>query len=490
VGAFGGLIEERLSLNESGDRIVSTRLTPDQPLVREEFPRPSRSEMDGYRDAIVATLSPALADEVKDHDLAEPLRAVLAKAVPMAVRKRIATATSDAPADRLVAIEITLASATLEGYPWELIGEPGVISPAAHHVVAWRSVMSSPGSLMPKQSRQSILLAGSAPMLRTSAYVADELSMIESKLPEDESIKKAGDPHLVLNALSKLLKEHRPAVFHFAAHGTKEGFQLEAEPGPTLEELNVDPETIGAELRRSDVCVAVFNCCDSATPPSPRDRTAAHTIADLSEAAVVGMAGKIQPYAAALFGSAFHASLAYGASVVEAYYQGIRQIRSQDNFTRMWSLPVLYSRTANVIPFPATDEARARRGFEQIGQHLNKLSLELADIADMKCRSAREWAEQTATASARIDCIASYMPALIGARPAASTDTVSYGRRMKRTCIELSASLSSSTTALSHLSDPRGEEAQRTSALGNLRVHHIEQQRILMNLDCLFEEAQ
>ena len=489
MGAFRELIDERLSLNESGDRIVSTRLTPDQPPAREEFPRPSRSEMDGYRDAIVATLSPALADEVKDHDPAEPLRTALAKAVPTAVRERIAAATTGGGADRLVAIEITLASTALEGYPWELIGEPGALSPAARHVVVWRSVMSPPGSLMPKRWRQSILLTGSAPMLRTSAYVADELSMIESELPEDDTIKKTGDPHLVINNLSELLKEHRPAVFHFAAHGTKEGFQLQAEPGPTLEELNVDPETIGAELGRSDVCVAVFNCCDSATPRSPGDRTAAHKIADLSDAAVVGMAGKIQPYVAAVFGSAFHASLTHGASVLEAYYQGVRQIRSQDAFTRMWSFPVLYSRTSNVIPFPATDEARARLGFEQIGRHLSKLSCELADIANTKCRSAREWAEQTATPSARIDCITSYLPALTGARPAASTDAASYGRRMKRTCAELSASLSASTAALSRLSDPRGEEAQRTLALGNLSVHRIEQQRILMNLDWLFEEA-
>ena len=79
--------------------------------------------------------------------------------MPSPVRQRIAAA-----AGRLVAIEVTVASQSLEHYPWELIGDPGLLDADAANVTVWRTVTSPPLET-PKRWGGSVLLAGSEAML-------------------------------------------------------------------------------------------------------------------------------------------------------------------------------------------------------------------------------------------------------------------------------------------------------------------------------------
>jgi len=325
-------------------------------------------------------------------------------------------------------------------------------------------------------------------MQAVPAVAGEELSLIASALAAHRTITVHCEPNLAVSALSGLLDKHRAAVFHFAAYGAGEASQLQAAPWPTLQELGIDPQTAGAELSRSNVQVAVLNCGGSASLPASGDRPAAYQIAAQADAAVIGMAGRIQPYSAALFATVFYSRLAIGAPVVKAYYQGARAVRSHDTYATMGSIPVMYARTSNVIPFP-TGEARAHLSFRQTENHVGRLGRELASLADMSRCDPAEWAVRIADPAIRIEGITEYLSALTAARPPTGTDPARYRRRVERARDELAASLRASRQNLFRLSDYAVPQNQRDAAQAQLRLRRLELERILMNLRLLFEDT-
>jgi hypothetical protein len=328
-------------------------------------------------------------------------------------------------------------------------------------------------------------------MLTGATYVHQELDMIISALAAIGTVKAHPEPAMVISALRGLLDHHRPSVFHLAAHGTRDDVRLQNQPRPTLEDLTISPGTLAADLKSSRVKVALLNCCDSATPPTAGGRPAAYQIADQAGAAVIGMAGKIPSYPAALFGQAFHTSLASGGSAVEAYFQGIRAIRSHPSCTMMWSLPVMYSTESNVLypPFPATDEMRAQTSYQEIERHLKILVQELAELADMSDCEPSRWAQRTATPKTRIEGIADHIPELTPAQATDEAPQTLQQQNLQRTCHELRTALRASTGTLSQLSTPGTQGAQPRTDRGMLRLRRAELRRHLQNLQLIFEDA-
>ena len=162
------------------------------------------------------------------------------------------------------------------------------------------------------------------------------------------------------------------------AHATSESFRFQAQCGPTYRELNIHPKLVAAELGRFGVGLAVFDCCDSASAPFDGSRPPVYDIAERTGAATIGMAGLVHPYMGGLFSAIFYRNLANGFSVLQAYHEAVCGVREHGIDSAMWSIPVIYSGTTNVIPFPVGDEAQARLGFEQIRLHVKELDNELS----------------------------------------------------------------------------------------------------------------
>jgi hypothetical protein len=479
----GQLLQERLTIDIVGDQLLSVRETPDETSAPATFQAPDQAMLKSYEMAIwdAQALLPTAARGAAQHLVGQvrPLAEALAAAVPLPVRDRIASA-----AGRLAAVELTLTQQSLEKYPWELIGTPGLLSPG--DVTVWRTVMTEPPK--PKPWGHTVLLTGSEAMLTGATYVHQELDMITSALAAIGTVKAHPEPALVISALRGLLDRHRPSVFHLAAHGTRDDLRLQNQPRPTLEDLALSPGTLAADLRSSRVKVALLNCCDSATPSTAGGRPVAYQIADQAGAAVIGMAGKIPSYPAARFGQVFHTSLASGRSTVEAYFRGVRAIRGEPSCTMMWSLPVMYSTESNVRypPFPATDEMRARASYQDIERHLKILVVELAELAGMSDCEPSRWAQRTAAPKTRIEGIAGHIPELTPAEAPDEDSPTLQQQDLQRTCRELRAALRTATGTLSQLSTPG---TQPRTDRGLLRLRRAELRRHLQNLQLIFEEA-
>lgn len=483
------LIRESLTIAIHNDIAHAVRLTPGEQSITSKFPLPEREQLEDYNIAIATTHRleepPDAATRRNIRELRRPLCMSLTRAIPGEIRERIA---QNGPGQSLLAIDISLVDEELEKYPWELIGEPGAIHRRARHVVVWRNLVSQGAHPPPKRWQHSLLLAGSASMRHVSPYIDRELDAIKLELASTP-VEVYPYPELVPDALKSLLGRYRPAAFHLAAHGTSESLQLQLIRGPTLEELDIIPKVIGAELGNSDVVVGVFNCCDSATVPYRGGRPGAYHISALAGATIVGMSGIIHPYVATIFAQAFYACLAAGGSAIQAYYQGITRIRSNKTYGGNWSLLVMYSRNADIIPFPVGDEARARLSYQHIQSELGVLDQELAELAHMRSRDPAEWFDQASTPATRMECISSYLPALAGIRPPDTVNAAHGDGEVQRVQEDLQDALDDALDALELLGDPDCTAEGRKSALGKLYLFQRRHPRIISRLSREFEDA-
>ena len=319
-------------------------------------------------------------------------------------------------------------------------------------------------------------------------FAHDELAWIKGELSGHHHLEVFGYPN-ISSSFKELLEKHRPAAFHLTAHAASESPQFQTEPRLIFKELNINHKFLARELRRNGVWIAVFNCCDSATPPPDGRRPPAYEIAEVSGAVTIGMAGLIQPYMGGLFATTFYRCLARGFSAVQAYHEAVCSIRDHDIYSTMWSVPVMYASTSNVIPFPADDEARARLGIEQIRLHVKTLDLELQNLAEENSRSSGEWADQAATPILRTECIRSYLTAVAAARPAAAGDGRRRLRHLDKARDDLRSAMCATATALARLGDPDVGGPERQAVLRELPCDITLHQDIHETLDDLLGKA-
>lgn len=470
-------VVERLTLSTDSDGLASVRMTEGPRSSRTSFHLPDQNMLDSYEDAIWDTGNLPQSSEAAEHH-SEKLRVLseaLAMVVPTETRKRVENANG------LAVIEVTVDTA-LEKYPWELIAGPGGLGYAGD-VVVYRRARAS---FKPKRWSSAVLLTGSEAMTSGSAYARDELVLITESLKEISAVAVHCEPHLVIGALRGLLDRHQPAVFHLAAHGTRDSLQIQNERRPTMEDLSISPKVLADELESSQVKAAVLSCCDSATPQSSGDRPAACQIAERTDAAVIGMAGKIHPGAAAAFGKTFHTGLASGKSAAEAYFQSVRAIQGLSKHGLMWSMPVMYSRDANVILFPSSNASRARLTFQQAEQQLTILDKELAELASMDDCKPSEWTKRASHPAVRVSGITGYLPVMAEAAIEINLARALEAESLKMACDDLSGWLQSSRRTLRQLSS--SDNRERNRARTSLRLRRRELERIRMKLQWAFED--
>jgi hypothetical protein len=463
------VIAERLELALANGGICSARKTPGEPSVLVRLPLPEEKMLEDYRSALGAAAAlTGPPDEVTSkriRELVVPLQQMLMQAVPEPVRWRM-TAEGGGAAAKLAAIELTLTDCQLERYPWELIADPASFG-GSLPIAVWRSVLFPQDPPVRKQWTNNLLLTG-------RVAVPDELAMIKSELSGCGQTRVFDCPGIP-SSFRPLLEEHPPAAFHLVA------------PMSTLKDLTIRSASLAADLGQSGVWVAVMSCRDSATVPSGEGRPPAYEIAKQSGAATIGMAGLTQPDMSGLFAVAFYHCLAGGFSALQAYHAAVSTVRNHGIYSTMWSIPVMYARTPNVIPFPTDDQARVRLGLEQVRFHVAVLGRELEDLEGRDLRSVGEWAKQAATPIVRTDCISEYLAAATACGPAAfpeeRQDNINDARD------ELESALSETADSLTLLSNSRAGAQERRRALSKLPQYRIRHQRILSKLDRLIGDV-
>jgi hypothetical protein len=475
------LIEECLELWLTGGIIRSRRVTPEKARDEAHITVPPADIVEDYRRALRES---ARGSGPPDEEVTRrTLQKLLLEVVPEPLRLRLAAAGAG-ETRQLAAVELRLMDSELEGYPWELIGDPAALRVGAVGVTVWRSTLSPP---MPayKGWTDNLLLTGTAAPLGLTPSIRDELAWITSELKGYHSVRVYQSPGIPAS-FGRLVAEHPPAAFHLVAHETGPETRSGADCGASFADLKISPGELGLELGRSGTWLAVFSCRDSAAMLSRGSRPPGYDIADQSGAAVIGMAGPILPYLGGLFATTLYRCLASGASAVHAYHAAVYRIRNCGPYPTMWSIPVMYTKTSNVVPFPVDDGARIRLGFVQIRLHAEALDRELQGLARASFQSSGEWAEQTATPMLRTDCIRGYLGA------ATREGDPADGRRRQRVNQaehELAEALSATKTTLGRLSDLDLDEAGRRQLLQRLREHRAWHQRILGTLGELIEEA-
>ena len=255
---------------------------------------------------------------------------------------------------------------------------------------------------------------------------------------------------------------------------------------PALTRPNALPELIARGLEEVGTWLAVLSCHDSATVPSGGGRPPGYQIADASGAAVIGMAGSVPPYPGGLFATTLYRGLADGFSVLHAYHEAVCRVRHHDPRSTMWSIPVMYAETSNVVPFPVSDEARIRLSLVYFRRHAETLDRELAALAAGNIQSAGEWARRTATPSVRTTCITKYLAAVVAG------EAVATGERRQQNVAkaqdELNKALSETRETLDRLGATL-DAAGRRQALQELYVRRRRHQVILHRLDELIGEV-
>lgn len=469
------VIAERLELTLAGDSIHSARMTPGRPRDQAQLAFPADRMIEDYRRALAAAAAlsgpPDAATAARLRELVLPLQRALVQAIPEPARQRMVT--EGRAAAKLAGIELTLTSSQLDKFPWELIADPAVLSPGTIRAAVWRSALAPTDPPVCKGWTGNLLLTG-------TATAPDELAQVKAELTGCGRVRVFDRPGLPLS-LRPLLAEHPPAAFHLAAHVAGAG------GGPTLQDLKVSAEDLGDGLGQHGTWVAVFSCHDSAAVPSGGSRPPACEIAERSGAAVIGMAGPTRSAMGAVFAITFYRCLARGLSALQAYYEAVCAVRCHDVYSTMWSIPVMYARNSNVIPFPADDQSRIRLGLEEVQFHVTALDRELEDLAEGDVRSGPGWwADQAATPIVRTDCITQYLEAAIPERTVAGSGENRRQGDLAHARDQLRAAVSDTADSLSQLSAGEGECRR---ALQMLPLHRKRQQRYLSKINGLIVEV-
>jgi hypothetical protein len=415
--------------------------------------------------------------------LTASLQKVLLQVIPESVRRRLAT-TGEVGERQLAAIEIRLLDSELERYPWELIAHPAALQSRTAGITVWRRVLSPP-DLIHRSWTNNLLLTGKVSPFRLGPGIDDELSWIKSELSGCGNVHTYVRPD-ICSDFRHLLAEHPPTAFHFVAHETDSSSFSGTDDVPIHTLLHTSPMLAAAELSRVGAWLAVFSYSDSASVQFTDGRPTAYQIAERSGASVIGMAGPTEPYSGGLFSTTLYRCLANGSSAVHAYYEAMCRVRNYRPDSDIWSIPVMYARTSNVIPFPSSDEAKIRLGLVQIRLHVEALDRELEGLTQRNFQDSGEWASRTATSIVRTERIKDYLAAAT-TREVGTTDR--RRQRVSQAQDELEAALSVTRIALDKLGDPTLDAAGRRQALRELPVHRTRQQRILRTLDELIEEV-
>jgi pimeloyl-ACP methyl ester carboxylesterase len=467
------LIEETLNLTLTSEGIRSVRMNAGEPGDQVLLDIPSVREMDEYHRALAETAGlsapPDDATVRRIHGLVLPLKKALIRAVPESARRGMDAESADRR-KRLVAIELRLMNSELEAYPWELVADDT-------DVVVWRKVFSTG---MPERWTSNLLLAGTA----DTREVFDEIAAITNELSGRQPLKVFAHPETPSN-LSQLLPMCRPAALHLVSYSVGQSTESATggEPG-----WRIQPQSVAHQLHQFGVWAAVFNCRYSAIASSPENRPPACEIAMRSGTATIGMAGEVNPAIGNLFAITFYLCLANGSSILQAYHEAVGGIRDHGIYSAMWSIPVMYASSPNVIPFPVSREAKVRLGFDQIRVHARALDRELQQLARGSYRSASEWASHAVVPIVRTQCIVRYLTDATAAGPAADEEERRRQERVNKAQQEVRSAMRATAASLKRLGST-ADPGERREVLAELPLRRQQQRRTVGMLSKLIAET-
>jgi hypothetical protein len=284
----------------------------------------------------------------KHREMAEATkRAVSAALLPGNAGGLLAEAVSARSGGRLL-LEVRADSEQVDSMPLELLGQPG--GEGGAQVVVWRS-RAGPVARSPSLR---LLVARSAPVDVSLPQNEDEVRAIGTYVGRGqqgiatELLGNSTYEDFVLKT-----QDFRPGVVHLATHGTRDAFQFNSPP--SNDPVGYD-SLVRYFARRESVAAVVSTACFSAQPTilgNKRLVCFAGSLVDVGLSAAIGMASKITPHAAKTFTEALYTEFSRGRTVVEAYAEAVLAVRGMAEYDHLlWSVPVMYSRSRNVIPFP------------------------------------------------------------------------------------------------------------------------------------------
>lgn len=277
----------------------------------------------------------------------------------------------------LLLLEVRADSKQVDSMPLELLGQPGREGGA--QVVVWRS---RAGSVVRSPSLR-LLVARSAPVDVSLPQNEDEVRAIGTYVAGRGQQGIATEPlgNCTYEDFVIKIRDFRPGVVHLATHGTRDAFQFNSPP--SNDPVGYD-SLVRYFARRESVAAVVSTACFSAQPEIDGNKhhvCFAGRLVDVGLSAAIGMASKITPRAAKTFTEALYTEFSRGRTAVEAYAEAVLAVRGMTEYDHLlWSVPVLYSRSRNVIPFPdpgyldQLDKWRsAQEGIEGLRRRLSRL---------------------------------------------------------------------------------------------------------------------
>jgi hypothetical protein len=379
------------------------------------------------------------------------MRDALIVCLPAQLRSLLSGSLKDLNKGSLVALEVSLNDRALEKYPWELLGEPGILSSSAHPIAVWRNVSTRLPAERPANT--GVLLVGSAAVDSIPPFTHEEIGHLKRLLDEYGWITPLPYPSITFGDFSRMLDIVRPAIVHVVAHGSIYGFQFQDSNTFPRSHYDIPPQELAGRLTRSTASVVILNCCDSATVPSDED-SAARRISQDTAMTTIGMAAQLPSSIGILFAEQFYRTIALGSTVIDAYNRAIQQIRDASNFANLWSVPVMYSTEPKIIIFPTDPRARVRLSLSEISSHLTELEEEIESLAGYQDWSPGDWAEHTAKSEVRVAYAQDALGALtitLNQQPIDLFDALS----LRQGCDDLECSLEGISECLSQLTDPR-----------------------------------
>lgn len=315
----------------------------------------------------------------KHGQIVDEIKGIISAALlPGKIRERLTEAVN-VHSSRLFLLEICPDSEQLDSIPLELLGEPDRRRGA--QMVVWRRqtgpirrnpslrlliTRSAPGDVSLPQNEDEVRAIGTYVASRRSPGVATEL--LSNSTYEDFVIAT---------------EDFSPGVIHLATHGTRKAFQFNSPP--SHDPIGYD-SLVRYFARHESVATVISTACFSAQPTTlgeNRNICLASKLVEAGLSAAIGMTNKITPNAAKVFTEALYTELAKARPVVEAYAEAILAIRSMAEDDRLlWSVPVMYSKNGNVIPFPdqgyldlLDSLQNTLEGIEDLRRRLNRLPM-------------------------------------------------------------------------------------------------------------------
>jgi hypothetical protein len=291
--------------------------------------------------------------------------------------RRITVGSSQAPK---LALELVLNDASLEQYPWELIGAQEVFTSSFSGAGVWRHV--SPTQHRERIKTPTVLLAGSSPFDLANPFTHQELEHLAHLLDRHYGIISRVYPAVAFSRIIELLDLEYPSILHLVAHGSDSEFMFQDRSKAPAHHRGVSYKELSGFLQQSRSCALVYlSVCDSASAGESGNSPARY-IAVNSDVAAIGMAGEISPEASLEFAELFYDAIVSGSTSVDAFTGAVAQLLRPETLIP-WSTPIMYSTNADAAPYSGNDLTRAHLTVEEIGFQLRAISREIRAINDL-----------------------------------------------------------------------------------------------------------